>query len=266
MAMVDFEPIDNQRFANLVGCLYNDKIHRGGSLFYGITHSILSRFKQIAQAGPCILLTTYSDGSVTDEMADRLPANVQTWFSTNVMTDNPRVRPIPIGFIYNWERTNLLMELVKKERPQPRNILYVNFFRAIPRAVNPRVGLYETFGDKGWATCEGGDKMTRVSSEAFYEGIRSHDYVLSPPGAGPDCHRHWESMALGSVPIVLRSKATEILNDMPCLQVDNWEEVTEQRLKTDLFDLRQRFDSDSMKKLDMNYWREEIGKCLESLS
>jgi hypothetical protein len=90
----------------------------------------------------------------------------------------------------------------------------------------------------------------------------SHPFVLSPPGAGPDCHRHWESILLGSIPIVLRSPVTKILEKLPCLQVDCWDEVTEERLIEELPRLRGLFKSPQMEICWFDYWKEKIMEAI----
>lgn len=260
--MRNWNPVYNQKFADLVKGKYNDHMFWYGSLVYGVTHFITRYFRELSAKGPCVLITSASDASVTDEMAGKLPANFKFWYSTNVETHNPRIRAIPVGFVFNIERMKILMDFSSKERPPQQNLMYVNFFRAVPRKPNPREGLYELFGGLPWVTCEGGDGIQRLSPVKFYEQIRRHPYVLSPPGAGPDCHRHWESIALGSIPIVLRSRAVDILRDMPCLQVDDWSEVTKDRLIDELPTLQKRFTWDSMEKLDFDFWIKEIRKCL----
>lgn len=252
-----FEPIDNQKYANLAGCTYDTFNYSKGEILYGRTHIVPMHFHIIKNAGPCVLITSFSDATVLDEMVDKLPENVKVWFSNNVETNNPRVRVIPIGFAFNWQRTQLLMSKIGRQK-DVKNIMYINFTRQIPRYPNPREGLYEMFGGYSWVTCKGGNGLTNIPPADFYDDIQSHVYVLSPPGAGPDCHRHWESIALGSIPIVLKSKATEILNDLPCLQVNSWDEVTVARLHAETRSLMERFTWPSMIKLDMDYWRKEI--------
>lgn len=112
------------------------------------------------------------------------------------------------------------------------------------------------FENKWWITSEGG--FEHVSMKRFYNQILSHPYTLSPPGAGPDCHRHWEAIMLGCIPIVLRSSATRILDDLPCLQVEDWGEVTKERLEKELPGLRKRFNSPAMEKVWFEYWEKEI--------
>lgn len=174
------------------------------------------------------------------------------------MVKDKRLEAIPIGFAFKREHQEICLKLRKEGRPAQRNLMYMSFLRDIPRNPNPREGLYEMFGGEPWVTCEGGTLDNYIPVQDFYKNIQRHAYVLSPAGAGLDCHRHWEAIALGSIPIVLRSKAVELLEDMPCLIVGDWSEVTENRLLAELGGLQERFSWDSMQKLDMRYWRERI--------
>lgn len=55
---------------------------------------------------------------------------------------------------------------------------------------------------------------------------------MSPPGAGLDCYRTYETLSLGSIPIVLSSQLDVIFNDLPVLIVQQWSEVTPELLET----------------------------------
>jgi len=189
-------------------------------------------------------------------MSCQLPSNVRRWFSNNLATHNPRVTAIPIGFRYSKENEELLLKKVEQGRLPYRNLCYMNFMRNIPRTPNPREGIYELLGDRKWMTVEAG--FDHVPIDHFYDQMASHPYTLSPPGAGPDCHRHWEAIALGSIPIVLRDRSTHILRDMPCLQVAHWGEVTPGLLEKSLPNLQRRFFEPCMDKLDMAHWRRII--------
>jgi len=255
--MLEFEPIDNQALAQIAGCDYNTPFGGFAPIFYGRTHDVGSFFSDLARQPACALVTSFSDALVTDTMAECLPTNVVKWFSNNVDTGNPRVVSVPIGFAYNRQRTKGLMGMVVEGPLDRENLLYVNFTRHI-RPHNPRKGLYSKFGEYDWATVKGGDGMSSVPPSQFYADIQRHHYVLSPPGAGPDCHRHWEAMALGSIPVVLRSKAVEILGDMPALLVDSWDQISKEFLEESLIPMMERFEWDSMRRLDMGYWRGQI--------
>jgi hypothetical protein len=251
--------INNQRLAKLAGVDFDSEIIKSGPIVYSRTHLVASQFTELKKFPECILITSFSDSCCTDEMADKLPSNVRMWFSNNVMTLNPRVTAVPIGLRTSLEGEKILREAMNKGRLSQRNLIYMNFYRRIRNGNNPRRGLYERFLSKPWITVEGG--FYHVPMEQFYEQIASHPYVLSPPGAGPDCHRHWEAILLGSIPIVLKSEATRILDDLPCLQVENWDEVTEDRLVEELPGLKERFNNtEALKKCWFEYWNERILK------
>jgi hypothetical protein len=68
-------------------------------------------------------------------------------------------------------------------------------------------------------------------------------FVVSPEGIGMDCHRTWEAILLGCIPIVKRNAISTIFEKLPVLVVDDWNEINRERLyayvnsiQTHLFD------------------------------
>lgn len=61
-------------------------------------------------------------------------------------------------------------------------------------------------------------------------------FVISPPGHGIDCHRTWEALALGSIPITLAPTGSPacwsnpLFSGLPVVVVRRWEEVTDEAL------------------------------------
>lgn len=247
--------INNQRYAQLAGCNYDDYIVKQGPIVYSRTHLVTEQFKSLRTFRPCKLITSFSDASVTQYMADKLPDNI-TWYSNNVGCDHPRVKAIPIGCVYNIEREKILLGC-QKVRLKRDKLLYINFTRHIQRDPNPRKGLYEFFP---WATRKGGAGYDSVTAVEFYTDLQSHYYCLSPHGAGPDCHRTWEAMLLGCIPIVLACKENEILEGMPALRVSDWSHVTEDTLISILPEYQARFTQANIRKLYFDYWKDEICK------
>ena len=251
--------INNQRLAELAGVTFKSEKIQPGPIVYSRTHTVVKQFGILSHYPECVLVTSFSDADCTDEMANQLPSNVKMWFSNNVMTNSPRVTAVPIGLRTSPEGEVELRKAMDQGRLSERNLVYMNFWRDIRNGKNPRAGIYEMFGGRNFITTEGGTE--HVPMKQFYEQMLSHPFVLSPPGAGPDCHRHWESILLGSIPIVLKSRATEILNGLPCHQVDHWGQVTERKLRKALPRLKQLFDSPRMKICWFDYWKEKIQSC-----
>jgi hypothetical protein len=50
-------------------------------------------------------------------------------------------------------------------------------------------------------------------------------YVLSPPGNGIDCHRTWEALFLGSIPIVKKSFWPFDKLQIGAKVIEDWSEV-----------------------------------------
>jgi hypothetical protein len=72
--------------------------------------------------------------------------------------------------------------------------------------------IYEDLKDKQFINKEmvgnGGDY------ENYLINLKKHKFVVSPPGNGIDCHRNWEAIYLGCIPIVLNSHfARNVLED-----------------------------------------------------
>jgi len=248
--------INNQRLAQLAGVDYDSEEIKPGPIVYSRTHTVRHQFTKLAKFPECVLITSFSDACCTSEIARKLPPNVRRWFSNNVSTTHLKVRAVPIGLRTSLEGEQCLQKAMDRGRLPDRNFVYMNFWRMLRSGNNQRKGIYERFGGLKWITTEGG--FDHVPMDRFYEQILSHPFVISPPGAGPDCHRHWESILLGSIPIVIKSEATKILNGLPCLQLNNWAEVTEKRLAKELPELQKLFESQRMEICYFDYWKKRI--------
>ncbi|EJK70677.1 hypothetical protein THAOC_07944, partial [Thalassiosira oceanica] len=71
--------------------------------------------------------------------------------------------------------------------------------------------------------------------EAWLRKQASYKFAISPPGNGIDCHRTWEMILVGVVPVVRRSEIDSVFgrlaDDGAVLLVDGWDEVDEALLE-----------------------------------
>lgn len=72
------------------------------------------------------------------------------------------------------------------------------------------------------------NKLKRI--ELWREKTR-YAFVVSPHGNGLDCHRTWESLVLGNIPIVKRSSIDPLYEGLPVVIVEDWREITPENLK-----------------------------------
>jgi hypothetical protein len=83
-------------------------------------------------------------------------------------------------------------------------------------------------------------------------------FVLSPEGGGMDCHRTWEALALGCIPIVKRNAFSDLFQNLPVLIVDDWGDIDLEMLIN--FHARHQNSHFHMQELTMRHWVDRISK------
>ncbi len=187
------------------------------------------------------VITGMADYSVTEEVYQALKHAVDIWYTTNKQT--PNVHGFPLGVC---ERTPLPPLWKAMNAPkEPRNLVYMNF----TLETNPieRQLVWDTFKDKSWVTAEVG-----VTQDRFFDQVHNHRFVMCPRGYGIDTFRMWESIYLGSIPIVKYNFVHGDWMDLPILFVNDWSEVTPEFLES--VDMSNR----SIEKAKLSYWIRRI--------
>lgn len=174
-----------------------------------------------------VLVSHNEDDNVTEEY---LPiaehAKVVKWFAQNVMLEHPKIEFIPIGIANRmWTHGDpdvLLACIPGPEAPKTKTTFF-NF--SVHTNPGQRQYCLDTLSRKGLA-------WTPHALQATYlQSLASHRFAISPPGNGIDCHRIWESLYVGTVPIVLRSVFTQKIQEhFPCVILNSWEEFSEDAL------------------------------------
>jgi hypothetical protein len=84
-------------------------------------------------------------------------------------------------------------------------------------------------------------------------------FCVSPPGNGIDCHRTWEALYLGVIPVVAPSPAG-LLDQLPCIVMDDISAVSLEGLEVARLSLNGPF---AWEKLTLSYWRACILRVTE---
>jgi hypothetical protein len=71
---------------------------------------------------------------------------------------------------------------------------------------------------------------TPVKRLITWKNQSSYVFVISPHGNGLDCHRTWEALALGCIPIVKKSKLDNLFKNYPIWIVNDWSDVTNENM------------------------------------
>lgn len=184
------------------------------------------------------------------------PTNVIKYYSQNVNVFHIKIESIPIGISndrwFPWmDRKKVMMEKLQQPRNY-RNLVYMNFdVRTNPAKRQP---VYDLFKDKQWVTTRMG--VNTVDFEDYIDNIYNHRFVLCPVGNGIDTHRMWETLYLGSIPIVQDNINNSFYGDLPISCVGNWSGITEEWLNDEYsYISSQKWN---MNKLNFSYWKHKI--------
>jgi hypothetical protein len=76
----------------------------------------------------------------------------------------------------------------------------------------------------------------KVPVHKYYEYINQSHYVIAPSGLGVDTHRFFETLYLKSIPIVKKTNTVfdKLYDIFPCLIINEWSDITEELLNTNL--------------------------------
>ncbi len=199
--------------------------------------------------------------------------NLIHWYSQNCISDHPKITRIPIGLDYHtlskhdyyWgpmlspigqEREFMQLSLKNTIKPFWKRQIkcYSNFHFSMPSS-------YKFFHDRV-------DAVNKVPRElVFYEekqitrletSMRQCEFafVLSPHGNGLDCHRTWEALVLGCIPIVKTSKIDKLYEELPVLIVNDWSDISYHLLETTVNDFSNK--KFNYEKLMLSYWINKI--------
>ena len=194
------------------------------------------------------------------------------WFLQNTQVqNNNKMIQMPIGLDYHtisgnpdhqWKtegeshlpgaQERVLLDIKKKSKPFYERMpkIYVNFSKSNDRFGDREDSLKNTHSD------------LIVINDAFtprtnnWDNIANYAFVLSPFGNGMDCHRTWETLCLGSIPIVKATNFKKMFEDLPVLIVNNWSDITQELLDNTIQDFKTKtFNYD---KLKLSYWVSKI--------
>lgn len=198
-----------------------------------------------------ILITHNSDGTIPGKWHTILDDDrIIAWFGQNVEGyTHPKLHPIPIGIAntYVAHGNPLVFHKLQKQIPHYRKeqMLYMNF--SLSTYPTERNYVYRLFKNRSYCVVDNPHALEQYLTQL----IRSR-FVLSPRGNGPDCHRTWEALLMGAIPIVKHSSLDPLFENLPVLIVNEWQDISEALLiKTYT---RYHNTTYNLDKLYLNYW------------
>lgn len=120
------------------------------------------------------------------------------WYAQN--PNHPRMTAIPIGLQNTYRPNGDMSEIASVF--QDNDTKTIDCFAAFSENTRAeRVPLHNLL--KSMPNVQ----IRSLPHLEYLRTIRKSNFTISPPGNGVDCHRHWESLLYGSVPVVLENEA-----------------------------------------------------------
>jgi hypothetical protein len=174
-------------------------------------------FEKIKQCDKSFsLITHHSDRSVDRTLLNYIEdRRVIKWFAQNLMIKHPKCVAIPIGLEDLWRHNAGLIAHVKRKNPTDRKPIILYGFS---------VGTNPTERKKALSAVANHPCSLHVDlpARSYFKVLLGSMFVLSPPGNGVDCHRTWEAILAGCIPIVKRSMLYDGFSEFPGLIIDDW--------------------------------------------
>jgi hypothetical protein len=201
-----------------------------------IEHNTLTEYRgQITPAvfppsQPC-WITGMSDYSIRDETSLRFDGLYKKWYGINVTRIDPNIISVPLGVDTHSDgsgrKAAILYNISRESHPLAETLAYMNFSVHTYPQERAIVDLF--FSELPWVKSE---LNIGLPYETYCRNVRAHKFMFCPRGNGPDTHRFWESIYLGSIPIVLDyPEMSTFFSKLPCVKVKSWFSVTEELLE-----------------------------------
>jgi hypothetical protein len=227
-----------------------DYFYTGGFIWRGEYHP--DRIDDICVVG-------HSDYSVTNEISNRF----KMVFCINRECDNINTFGLPLGItndsgeseLHNiYGNTDIIIDIIS-ENIKKECLAYINFnIKTFPKERN---FVFDKFSKEDWVEV-GEIENTLDGRKRFLREIKKSKFVFCPRGNGIDTHRLWETLYMGSIPIVKYEESHHLFTDLPILFIKDWNDVSQDFLNEKYNEIISK--NWNMEKLKLSYWLQFINK------
>jgi len=190
------------------------------------------------------------------------------WFAQNTQFQgHPKIIQLPIGLDYhtisNDPKCSWKLQDEGRLPSEQEMILFnikeniVPFYERIPKIYVNFTIHSDRFGDRKKSLETISSYLLEINNTFTprtnnWKNTIKYSFVLSPFGCGMDCHRTWEALCLGCIPIVKAPNFSKLFEDLPVLIVNDWNDITQKLLDKTIEDFKTKtFNYD---KLELKYW------------
>lgn len=205
---------------------------------------------------PFIAIIHNSDETADERIVPLIESPlVKRVFAQNLVYRHPKAIHIPIGIANSFfdlsdkERLERIQRFSPDQHMKKKRML-ISFYKTTPPSL--RNIVHDTLRPLSFT-----DQITkRCRPDKFLAIMSDYLYIASPIGAGLDCYRTWEALYLGCIPVVEKNGLSPIFEKLPCIEIDSWDEVTEDFLNQSYNELMKK--EFKYEKMYAPYWKKRI--------
>jgi hypothetical protein len=221
--------------------------------------ALMSLKRVLGECQPApIVIMSHGDFIPDLSLLSRIGERSERVFAINLPVETDKIRAIPLGLEnFSWNRNGRLADFLSQSQGMARNEKLHEVFASFAVRNNPQVRLpiAEALKDSSFYWSE-----KRLSPENYRARVRESKFVISPPGRGLDCHRTWEALYLGAVPVVQEgSLAPGLIDSLPILAVADYSEFFA-KTSRERHEIYESLTSRGLEKAFMPYWLERISR------
>lgn len=221
---------------------------------------------------------TIPNDILTKDIFDILVGNpyLIQWFSQNCVIEHDKITQLPIGLDYHtfnytlsppyytnpiplWNTSNKSLLPIQQENilMQIKNNTSLPFYERIPKIYTNINVSNDRFKQRHLLFKQIPKNLLihvtkTIDRSLMWQNMIKYAFVISPPGIGIDCHRTYEALCLGCIPIVIGGYLKNIFKELPVLIVKSWSDITQELLHQTLVDFKDK--TFNYNKLELEYW------------
>lgn len=226
-----------------------------------------------------ILVSGDSDDIMPQELLDNTSYNkllnnnkLIHWFCQNMTLDHYKITRLPIGLDYHTLTQKPLWGPISNCYDQEKMLIMIKE-KSVP-FWNRNIKCYGNFqfNIQSKLGYDRNDAFNNINKDLMYyeekpvsrlitwNKQKDFAFVICPHGGGLDCHRNWEALCLGCIPIVKTSKIDNLYKDLPVLIINDWDIIDNNLLNNTINNYKKKFENNefNMEKLKLSYWNNLI--------
>ena len=174
------------------------------------------------------LYTGASDYSIGDNYMKYVKnSRIIKWIGHNIELNHEKIVKIPIGFSNKCIKDEQLLDSLYERKVcicDKEGKLFISYME---ETNSKRKNLVSKFKNKHWVVIG-----KKCAFETYMENINKYKFVLCPRGNGVDTYRFWETVFMGSIPVVESSNLDDLYKQVNCVIVDSFDDINKELLKS----------------------------------